>query len=236
MIKAVLFDLDGTLLHMDEAQFIKIYFSNLSQKLSHLADGELVLKGLIAGTKAMASNDGTMSNEERFWFVFENTTKLAKKDLETIINDFYLNEFNETKKATTLNPDAATLVSYFKEKGIRIIAATNPLFPAIATKKRITWAGLDYHDFELITTYENSGFCKPSLDYYKSILNTLDLKAEECIMIGNDVREDGCIEALNIPCYITTNNLKNPDNQEITCTWHGSFEELLPLFEKKLRK
>lgn len=234
MFKAVLFDLDGTLLHMDEAMFIKIYFSNLGQKLSNLADSELVLKGLIAGTKAMTANDGTMSNEERFWNVFETVTKLNKTELEDILNDFYLHEFSETKKATTINPAAAALVAFFKKKGLRIIAATNPLFPAIATRQRLAWAGLDDNDFELITTYENSSFCKPSLDYYKSILNTLDLTAEECIMIGNDVKEDGCVEALNIPCYITTDNLKNSENEEIKCTWHGPFEELLPLFEKSL--
>ena len=43
-----------------------------------------------------------------------------------------------------------------KELGLRAVLATNPIFPAVATRSRIRWAGLEPEDFELCTTYENS--------------------------------------------------------------------------------
>ena len=68
--------------------------------------------------------------------------------------------------------------------------ATNPLFPPTATQSRIRWAGLTPEDFEFITTYDNSSFCKPNPDYYREILGKLNLNAGECLMVGNDVGED----------------------------------------------
>ena len=65
---------------------------------------------------------------------------------------------------------AAQIVARLKERGFRVILATNPIFPAIATQNRICWAGLEPEDFELYTTYENSCHCKPNLDYYRDIL------------------------------------------------------------------
>ena len=51
------------------------------------------------------------------------------------------------------------------------------------------WAGLKPEDFELYTTYENTGYCKPNPKYYQDILERLDLTAQECMMVGNDIYE-----------------------------------------------
>ena len=61
MIKAVFFDLDGTLLPMNEDEFVKYYFGFLCQKVAHLGyDKEELVKVIWAGTKAMIKNDGSI--------------------------------------------------------------------------------------------------------------------------------------------------------------------------------
>lgn len=55
---------------------------------------------------------------------------------------------------------------------------------------RIRWAGLEWEDFELVTTYENSRYCKPNPVYYRQTLEILGESSENCIMVGNDVQED----------------------------------------------
>ena len=60
MIKAVFFDLDGTLLPMDEDEFIKIYFKLLAKRLMPLGyNPDDLIKVIWGGTNAMFNNDGS---------------------------------------------------------------------------------------------------------------------------------------------------------------------------------
>ena len=110
---------------------------------------------------------------------------------------------------------------------MRIVLATNPLFPSIATESRMRWAGLAPDDFELYTTYENSSFCKPNPKYYEEILGKLGVSAEECLMVGNDVTEDMIAETLGMKVFLLTDCLINKENKDISAFVNGSFSELM---------
>ena len=70
-IKMVLFDLDGTLLPMDQDAFTEGYFRLLAQKMEpHGYDAKQLVNAIWAGTAAMVKNDGSRSNEEAFWEKF----------------------------------------------------------------------------------------------------------------------------------------------------------------------
>ena len=97
--------------------------------------------------------------------------------------------------------------------GYDVALATNPIFPSIATRKRISWTGLSYDDFSLVTTYENSSYCKPNLKYYEEILNKLGYKPEECLMVGNDVVEDMIAKKLGMKVFLLPNCLINKNNE-----------------------
>ena len=67
-IKAVLFDLDGTLLPMDQDRFVKSYLSRISAALAvHGYHPKLLVSTIWAGTEAMVKNDGSRNNETVFW-------------------------------------------------------------------------------------------------------------------------------------------------------------------------
>ncbi len=234
MISSILFDLDGTLLQMDQDEFVKAYFTALYSYFSKTDyDENVILAGVKKGTQAMYGNDGSLSNEALFWNVFHSVTKIAKEEIEAKFTQFYLTEFPKIKTSTALNKNAKECIQILKEKNIRLILATNPLFPAVATRQRIEWANLNPDDFEWITTYENSSICKPNPAYFKEILDTLHLDKEECFHVGNDAYEDGCIESLGISCYLVTDNLINRQNLDLdTLHWHGSFEEFIQICEQ----
>ena len=116
-----------------------------------------------------------------------------------------------------------------KDKGYRVVLATNPLFPSIATESRIRWAGLEPSEFDLYTTYENTSYCKPNLDYYRDILKRINCRPEECLMVGNDVGEDMVVEALGMQAFLLTDCLINTQKKDITAYPHGSFEQLLSM-------
>lgn len=236
-LTTVLFDLDGTLLPMDNDAFTKGYFKLLAAKLTpHGYDARQLVDGIWAGTAAMVANDGSQSNEAAFWKKFAGIfgeKALADKPL---FDEFYEKEFQTAKGLCGLNPNAAIAVHTVKEMGLRVALATNPIFPAVATQSRIRWAGLEPEDFELYTTYENIGYCKPNQDYYREITTRLGVSPEECLMVGNDVTEDMIAGSIGMQVFLLTDCLINKERKDISVYPRGSFRQLIDFIESQCRE
>jgi HAD superfamily hydrolase (TIGR01549 family) len=233
MITTILFDLDGTLLPMDQEKFISAYLAGLTRKaVPHGYDPAKVPAAIWAGTKAMVKNDGSATNEDIFWQTFSALChKDARQDI-AIFDEFYRTEFQDIRTVCGIDPRAAEAIRQIKAMGYRVALATNPLFPAIATHSRARWAGLDPEDFTLITTYENSRHSKPNPAYYQDVLVALGVKAEECVMVGNDVEEDMVAQKLGIRVFLLTDCLINKSGSDIAQYPHGSFPELMDFIRK----
>ena len=228
MITTVFFDLDGTLLPMDQEKFVKSYLGRMAKKMApHGYEPEMLVKSVWMGTGAMVKNDGSATNETVFWNVFDQLFGRDTRVDEPLFEEFYRNEFQAVKDDCGFDPRAAEAIRQIKALGLRTVLATNPLFPPIATQSRVRWAGLGPEDFEFITTYDNSCFCKPNPDYYREILGKLNLKAEECVMVGNDVNEDMVARELGMKVFLLTDCILNKDNKDISQYPCGSFPELL---------
>lgn len=234
-IKAVLFDLDGTLLPMDQDIFIKAYFGGLVTALApHGYDPKELASTIWAGTSAMVKNDGTKTNEGRFWEVFASVYGARAKLDEPYFDAFYESPegFDKVKAVLGYTPKAKEAVELARALGLRCVLATNPVFPAVATRKRISWAGLAPEDFELYTTYENSRFCKPNIAYYEEILEKLNLKGEDCLMVGNDVGDDMIAEKLGMKVFLLSDCLINKTDRSVSDFPNGSFGELCEYLKK----
>jgi len=228
MITTFLFDLDGTLLPMDQDTFINAYMGGLAKKMVPYGyDPKRLIQCIWQGTEAMVRNDGSRSNEEVFWETFSSLYGRDTRADEPIFREFYEVEFQQVSRSCGFAPEAKAVIDTLKHKGIRIALATNPLFPAIATHSRARWAGLDPEDFSLITTYENSRHCKPNPDYYRDILDILKVAPEECVMVGNDVGEDMIARELGLKVFLLTNCLINKKNTDISQYPHGDYNTLL---------
>lgn len=228
MIKAILFDLDGTLLPMDQELFIKAYLGGLAKYMApHGYDPDSIVKSIWAGTRAMIANDGSRTNEEVFWDTFCAICKPDAREDEPLFQRFYETDFQSVQHVCGFEPRAAQTIREIRAMGYRTILATNPLFPPIATHSRIRWAGLQTDDFEWITTYNNSGSCKPNLQYYREILQKRGLNAEECLMVGNDADEDMIAAGLGMKVFLLTPCLINKSGVDISGFPQGSFGELM---------
>ena len=236
MLKAVLFDLDGTLLPMDQATFMKDYFGRLMRRLAPMGyTPEVFLAAMKAGITAMTVNDGSRTGEEAYWDAYSavSHTDLARE--LPVLDTFYNVEFDEVAAVCWRYPKAAELVHSLKAKGIRVSLATNPLFPRVAPQKRIRWAGLQPEDFEFYTTFEDIGYCKPNPDYYREVLRRGGLDASDCLMVGNDVAEDMMAGAkVGLRGFLLTDCLINTPNADVNAYPHGSFEELNAYIEELL--
>lgn len=232
MIKAVLFDLDGTLLPMDEEKFIKDYFAALIKKISpHGYDPNKLVSGIWKATKSMMINNGEKLNEHVFWDDFSKN--MGEKVLEhmPLFEDFYNNDFDLLSTSCGYNEKAKEVVEKVKNMGYRVVLATNPVFPKAATEKRLKWIGLSPQDFELCTTYENSSYCKPNIKYYEHILKEIGCKAEECLMVGNNATEDMIASTLGMKVFLLTDCLINKEEIDISNYPNGSYDELIKYIE-----
>ena len=232
MIKAILFDLDGTLLPMDEEKFIKDYFAGLIKKISpHGYEPDKLVSGVWKATKSMMTNNGENFNEHVFW---EDFSKIMGEEIlehMPLFEDFYNNDFDLLSTSCGYNEKAKVVVDRVKNMGYRVVLATNPVFPKAATEKRLKWVGLSPQDFELCTTYENTSYCKPNIKYYEHILNEIGCKAEECLMVGNNVTEDMIASTLGMKVFLLTDCLINREEKDISNYHNGSYDDLIKYIE-----
>ena len=150
-MKAVLFDLDGTLLPMDQDQFIGAYFTELAKVVCDEKIEPEILKNMIwASTKAMIKNDGTKTNKDAFWESFREVIGDDCERIKPLCDGFYTTKFHNVKAVTKENPLAKKAVQLAGEKDRKVVLSTNPLFPMDGQKTRISWIGLTEDDFEFI--------------------------------------------------------------------------------------
>lgn len=239
MKKVILFDLDGTLLPMDQDKFTKAYFYALLKKLAELGlpaqseeERTALAKAVWSGTYAMMNNDGSCTNEERFFLDFSTVLNIDISHLKPQLDGFYKDEFNEVSAVCGKNSLVPKIISDLKGRGYRLAVATNPLFPLRANEARLSWAGLSLSDFEYCTCYENSRYCKPKLEYYRGILDILGVSAADCLMVGNDVREDMAAKELGMDVFLITDYILNVENRDIDEFQHGSWAD----FEEYINK
>lgn len=233
-IKAVLFDLDGTLLPMKQEDFVNFYLPLLAE--TYVSEGVEIdkhefLKAVWKGYEAMKRNDGSCTNREVFWKYMKEAVPVTLEKAEEISVEFYRGDFNKTACVATPTPLSDKVVKTVKEKGIKAYLATNPVFPRDATLNRMRWAGISTEDFEVITTYEDNRYCKPNPEYFREILERFQLNPEECLMVGNDVEEDLIIRTLGVKTYLVTDHLENSSQLPIETDFMGTMEELLQFVE-----
>jgi len=106
------------------------------------------------------------------------------------LEQFYAEDFPKLRQLVKPVPEAPELIECCLERGLDVVVATNPIFPEIAIRERMRWAGIDQYEFAHVTTMENSHYCKPHQGYYREITERIGREPGECLMVGDDVVRD----------------------------------------------
>lgn len=224
----ILFDLDGTLLPMQQDEFTMAYFDKLSKKLAPYGyEPKRLIDGIWQSTKAMVMNNGKQTNEQVFWKEFAGIFGDKVYSDADKFDEFYETDFDKLKSHCSYNEQANQTIQTLKEKGFTLVLASNPIFPMTAQKKRMLWAGVNPDDFALITSYENSHYCKPNPLYYKEIIEKIGVKPGDCLMVGNDTTEDAAAMPIGVDFFLLTDCLLNNERKDISKYSRGSFAQLL---------
>lgn len=223
----VLFDLDGTLIPFDQKEFVESYLYLVAQKFVPMGyNKDLLIKALWDGTGSMVKNDGSVSNRDAFKVTFAELMKKEYDEMEDDFMEFYKKEFDNVKETLQEKVNRAEFIKSIKNKGLKVVLATNPIFPEVAVQTRLNWIGLSVDDFDYVTTFENSHYCKPNLEYYKEIFENIDSNPEESIMVGNNALEDMIVSKLGVKTFLITDNLENPKKVDIQQFENGSFDTI----------
>lgn len=185
-IRAILFDLDGTLLDNDMNEFLPHYFRKLTEWVSALVPPDRFMDCLMTATDGMLSNDGQATNEEVFSRIFYPLVGVMREEMEPVLQSFYSVEFPTLQHHTRYKPEAPGVVQQAFDLGCDVVVATNPLFPATAVEQRMQWAGVADFPYRLVTSYENCRAAKPSLLYFEQILDTIGCPAGEALVVGDE--------------------------------------------------
>ena len=227
MIRSVLFDLDGTLLPLNQDLFLQEYLNHLGARVANVADPKKFIKQLLASTAVMIrSRDNAKTNQQVFFEDFLPNIGVASEVLLPVLDNFYATEFVLVKPTTKFSSDARLAVTAVADLGLDVVIATNPIFPLSAIRQRLDWAGVGDMDFALVTCYEECHFCKPHAEYYLEIAERIGRKPEECLMVGNDVIEDLAAAKVGMKTYLVTDCLLNSQTVAAKADYQGTLAEL----------
>lgn len=228
--KTILFDLDGTLLPIDMDEFIKKYFRLLSDHFSDLFDPEYFVEAINKATVKMIENEGQNTNKEVFeqrFFDLIEPKQINREEIWDRFYDFYDNVFPRLEEYFQLDDLGFQIVQAAKEKGFNLIIATNPLFPKEAVYTRLRWIDLQPKDFQQITSYEDMHYCKPNINYYREILDKQNYVPQDCVMIGNDLRDDMIAKKINIKTFLVEDFMVKRKNVDVKPDWQGTRKEII---------
>lgn len=233
MMDTILFDLDGTLLPLDLDKFTQRYFQEMGKKFHDLIDPKLLVKYIWAATEVMVNNLEPRRNEEVFMEKFGQLVRAEDLPVyQQRFDEFYDQGFLMVRETVAESPEMQKSVGLLKDKGYRLVIATNPLFPRKAIYHRIEWAGFKPGDFEYVSCYEQNQYCKPQIHYYREVLQAIGKEPAECMMVGNDVQEDLVAGTLGLKTFLITDYLIHRTGEPIQSTYQGKYPDFLKFAEE----
>ncbi len=227
-IKAILFDLDGTLIRVQMSEFIPRYLKGLAAYCVDQAKTEIFIRTLLQSIRDLihTEGDGLQTNEERVCHWMEEKLALPRAILQESLLRFKQNGIDGLQSMVHPIPLAQQIVRECRLKEIPLVLATNPVFPKFMIQARLSWAGLKEDDFCYLTSYENSSYCKPQAGYFSEVVNRLGVAAESCLMVGNDTSHDLAAVAIGMQTYLVDTWLVERDGPKWPCENRGDHADL----------
>lgn len=227
-IKALLFDLDGTLLDMDLKGFIKGYFKGLADKVAHLIPAKVFISALLNVSKVVQNNQCEDTNENLYYRTFFPINGYQRDEIEPLIIDFYANDFSNLRIFSKSKPMARTLLERAQSLGYKLVIATTPIIPKTAILQRLEWANIRDFSYDIITSYENTCAVKPNLLYFSQIFKKLGLNANQCLMVG-DEHKDMVAKKLGCHTFLVRSSNTNLNKDTPNPDYEGTLSDLLDL-------
>jgi len=202
-VKGVLFDLDGTLLQVEMREFVQAYIQGLAKHFPEVPDPAFFSRAIKDSIRALlVSEQGDLSNEQFFLATLGRRLGLEASLCGERLTRYCANGLAGLEPLVRPFSLARDILARCFERGLKVVVATNPVFPRPMVEARLRWAGIADFPFDYVTTFDNSRFCKPHTGYFRDVLGQLGLAADECVMVGNDTEHDLGARSAGIPTFL----------------------------------
>ncbi|MCY3778822.1 MAG: HAD-IA family hydrolase [Chloroflexi bacterium] len=193
MIKGVLLDLDNTLLHNPDRQWVQAFRQGWDRhfaKCFGISRASDALRSAIG--RLNAKPESSVTNAELILDTLVCEMPISREEISAALTSFYAGPYHGFRANTSPIARSADLVEDLLNQGLLVAIATNPLFPEVATRARIVWAGLgDFiGEFAFITHSENMHFAKPDPAYFAEVVARVGVEPDECLVIGDSPTND----------------------------------------------
>ncbi len=222
MLKALLFDIDNTLILFDELDFFKRYLPAAGRYFVDALPAEDFPRRLVSATRGMMLNSGTVSNLEYFLELFCAGLSLSPAEAWERFRAFYGRDFENFRSLVTLPEGVAGVFVRLAKHGFKYVLASNPIWPRDIQLMRARWAGLEDTDFHFVSHLENMNRCKPHPEYFLQIAYALGVSPGDCLMVGNDLVNDMQASRVGMKTYLVQ------DGEEINREGTALRRNLLP--------
>lgn len=203
LIRAILFDLDGTLSYMDNEKFMLNYVGLLTPRFSHLYPPEKFARQLMRSTEVMVKKPKPgKTNLQTFFDDFSRALNLSFSVLWPLFEEYYEQDFPNLKYLVKPNPKGRKTVETAIQQGYTVSVAANPVMPLSAIKERIRWAGFNPDLFKAIPSIETFHFCKPHPEFFAEVAENLGVEPAQCLMVGNDPVEDLAARPIGMKTFL----------------------------------
>jgi FMN phosphatase YigB (HAD superfamily) len=227
VFRGILFDLDGTLLQVEMKKFIPAYTRGLAACFNDVADPKRFAKGLLQATFALLHRqDGSQSNESFFLTLLADRLEIEADLFRLRLQQYCAEGLSQLSPLVQSHTLARCVLDRCREAGLRVVLATNPVFPRAVVEARMDWGGLLDFPFELVTSYENSRFCKPHPGYFADILDFLELTPAQCLMVGNDTELDLAARHTGMATFLVDTWLEDRCSGVFATDYRGDLADL----------
>jgi len=226
-VKGVLFDLDGTLLQVEMREFVQAYIDGLAKHFPEVPDPAAFGRAIKASIRALlASDEGAASNEEFFLTVLGRHLGIEAALCGERLARYCANGMAGLEPLVRPLALARDILTRCFERGLKVVVATNPVFPRPMVEARLRWAGIADFPFDHVTTFDNSRYCKPHPGYFRDVLGRLGLAPQECVMVGNDTEHDLGARAAGIPTFLVDTWLLDRARGDYVTDYRGGHLDL----------
>lgn len=212
MIEAVLIDIDNTLILYNENTFFKKFLKELYTYFEDMFSYDEFISSLNKAMKNITQCNGRECIKDHFIRTLTTDYDIDDDVVWNRFLQFYRDDYDQFQDLISPVEGAVELFKALKAMPVKTVIASHPVVPRNVQLKRVSWAKVTDHDFNLVTHIENMTYCKPQVGYYREICDMIKVKPDKCFMIGDDAVYDIAASKIGIKSYLVTDKNKRPVN------------------------
>lgn len=191
MTMTLLVDLDGTLVRLRARPILSLRLAlRGARRFAAVLPRRRFHGAFWRAAEVMQTHTTEHTNHDVLISAFAREAGCAEPDIARLFDDLVNHDFARMRWHFRPIPGAREALLRARDRGHRLVLATNPVWPERAVRMRLAWGGLADVAFDFVTHSGVMTRCKPSVLYYRELLARIALGARDCVMVGDNPRKD----------------------------------------------